>query len=37
MRITIFAHFDKENVIEEYVVFYLNELKKVSNKKSKNM
>ena len=29
-RIAIFAHFDKENLIEDYVVHYLTELKKVT-------
>jgi lipopolysaccharide biosynthesis protein len=31
-RITIFAHFDKDNVIDDYVIFYLKELKKISEK-----
>jgi len=30
-RIAIFAHFDKKNIIDDYVVFAINELKKVCN------
>lgn len=28
-RIAIFAHFDKQNIIDDYILFYINELKKV--------
>ncbi len=28
-RIAIFAHYDKQNIIDDYVLFYINELKKV--------
>ena len=31
-NISVFAHFDKENIIDDYVIYYLNELKKVSDK-----
>src|SRR5574344_1876795 len=31
-RIAIFAHFDKDNIIDNYVIFYLKELKKVCEK-----
>jgi hypothetical protein len=31
-RITIFAHFDKDNIIDDYVIHYLLELKKISEK-----
>lgn len=31
-RIAIFAHYDKDNLIEDYVVYYLQELKKVVDK-----
>jgi len=31
-RISIFAHYDKDNIVDEYVFYYLKELKKVSNK-----
>lgn len=31
-RVTIFAHYDKNNLIQDYVIYYLKELKKVSNK-----
>ncbi|MBT5828295.1 MAG: lipopolysaccharide biosynthesis-like protein, partial [Alphaproteobacteria bacterium] len=29
-RITIFAHFDKQNIIDDYVIDYLKELRKYS-------
>ena len=31
-RLAIFAHFDKNNVIEDYVVYYVNQLKKYCEK-----
>ena len=31
-RVAIFAHYDKDNIIEDYVIFYLQELKKVAEK-----
>lgn len=31
-RIAIFAHYDKDNIIDDYVVFYLNSLKEVAQK-----
>ena len=31
-NITVFAHFDRDNIIDDYVIYYLNELKKVSDK-----
>lgn len=31
-RIIIFAHYDKNNLIQDYVIYYLQELKKVSDK-----
>lgn len=31
-RIAIFAHYDKNNLIQDYVIYYLKELKKVSSK-----
>jgi len=31
-RAAIFAHYDKDNVIDDYVIFYLQELKKVCEK-----
>lgn len=31
-RIIIFAHFDKNNLIQDYVVYYLSELKKIAEK-----
>lgn len=31
-RTAIFAHFDKDNVIDDYVIYYLNALKKVAQK-----
>lgn len=31
-RIAIFAHYDKGNIIDDYVIYYLNELKKVVQK-----
>ena len=31
-RITVFAHYDKNNLIQNYVIYYLKELKKVSQK-----
>lgn len=31
-RLAIFAHFDKDNVIDDYVIFYLKSLKKVCEK-----
>lgn len=31
-NISVFAHYDKDNLIDDYVVYYLNELKKVSHK-----
>lgn len=30
-RLTLFAHWDKDNVIDDYVIHYLSELKKVSD------
>lgn len=30
-RVTCFAHFDKNNTIQDYVIYYLKELKKVSD------
>jgi len=30
-RLAIFAHWDKDNMIDEYVVYYLNELKKIAD------
>ncbi len=30
-RIAVFAHYDKDSVIEDYVVYYLKELKKIAN------
>lgn len=30
-RLTLFAHWDKDNVIDDYVIYYLSELKKVSD------
>lgn len=29
-RAVLFAHFDKHNIIDDYVIYYLNELKKIS-------
>ena len=31
-RLAIFAHFDKNNVIDDYVVYYVNQLKKYVEK-----
>ena len=31
-NISVFAHYDKDNLIDDYVVYYLNELKNVSHK-----
>lgn len=31
-RTAIFAHFDKDNVIDDYVIYYLNALKKIAQK-----
>lgn len=31
-RIAIFAHFDKDNIIDDYIIYYLNALKKVAQK-----
>lgn len=31
-RIAIFAHYDKDNLIEDYVIYYLKELNKVADK-----
>ncbi len=31
-NISIFAHYDRDNIIDDYVIYYLNELKKVSEK-----
>ena len=31
-RITVFAHYDKNNLIQDYVIYYLRELKKISQK-----
>ena len=31
-NIAVFAHFDKDNLIDDYVIYYLKELKKVSEK-----
>lgn len=31
-RIAIFAHYDKDNIIDDYVIFYLNRLKEVAQK-----
>ena len=31
-RMAIFAHYDKDNVIDDYVIYYLNALKKVAQK-----
>src|SRR5574344_1215747 len=31
-RIAIFAHFDKDNIIDDYVVYFLKALKSVSDK-----
>ncbi len=31
-RVAIFAHYDKDNLIEDYVIYYLQELKKVADK-----
>src|SRR5574344_1021724 len=31
-RVAIFAHYDKDNIIDDYVIFYLRELKKVCEK-----
>ena len=30
-RLCIFAHYDKDNIVDDYVVFYLKELKKIFN------
>ena len=30
-RLAIFAHYDKDNIIDDYVIYYLNELKKSFN------
>ena len=27
-RLAIFAHYDKDNIIDDYVIYYLKELKK---------
>lgn len=32
MRLAVFAHYDKDNYIEQYVIYYLKELKKVADK-----
>src|SRR5574344_839427 len=31
-RLAIFAHFDKKNIIDDYVLFYVNQLKKYCDK-----
>lgn len=31
-RVAIFAHYDKKNIIDDYVVFYINELQKIADK-----
>lgn len=31
-NIAIFAHYDKDNIIDDYVIYYLNELKKICEK-----
>ena len=31
-RVCIFAHYDKDNIVDDYVIFYLKELKKSFNK-----
>ena len=31
-RVCIFAHYDKDNIIDDYVIYYLNALKKDFNK-----
>lgn len=31
-RVAVFAHYDKSNIIQEYVIYYLTELKKVCDK-----
>lgn len=31
-RLTIFAHFDSENIVDDYVIFYLKELRRVSDR-----
>jgi lipopolysaccharide biosynthesis protein len=31
-RLCIFAHFDQDNIVDEYVLFYLHELKKVADR-----
>ena len=31
-RLCIFAHYDKDNLIDDYVIYYLRELKKSFNK-----
>lgn len=30
-RVAIFAHYDKKNIIDDYVIFYIQELKKIAN------
>ena len=30
-RVAIFAHYDKKNIIDDYVIFYILELKKIAN------
>src|SRR5574344_622049 len=31
-RITVFAHYDKDNIIDDYVIYYLKFLKEISDK-----
>lgn len=31
-RLCIFAHYDKDNIVDDYVIYYLKELKKLCNK-----
>ncbi|MGD0278248.1 MAG: rhamnan synthesis F family protein [Smithella sp.] len=31
-RLCLFAHFDKDNIIDEYVIFYLRDIRKVASK-----
>ncbi len=31
-RVAVFAHYDKSNLIQDYVVYYLSELKKCAGK-----
>ena len=32
IRLCVFAHFDQDNIVDEYVLFYLQELKKVADR-----